>query len=98
MHTHMHMHVVGEVAGPCMCAHPPWQVMLLVNASRMIERRLNKIARLHARRHAQRLGLLAAAELATYGSRHPRSCARWPSALQAECGLLGLGSAALEPL
>ena len=30
-----------------------WQVMLLVNASRMIERRLNKIARLHARQHAQ---------------------------------------------
>jgi len=33
---------------------PKDKVMLLVNASRMIERRLNKIARLHAQLHADR--------------------------------------------
>ena len=92
-------HACGRRGGSALhvCASS-WQVMLLVNASRMIERRLNKIARLHARQHAQSRppGCGRAGHL--YGSRRPRACTRRPSELRSRAwAACGLGSAALEP-
>ena len=77
---HMHIYICTST----------WQIMLMVNTSRMIERRLNKIARLHARQHGQTLAVAAAAEPATCGSRRPRTCARQLS------GLRGRATAALS--
>ena len=56
MHTHDTHACRSEVLGLHACAHMSLgtrQVMLLVNASRMIERRLNKIARLHVQQRGR---------------------------------------------
>ena len=75
-----------------------WQVMLLVNASRMIERRLNKIARLHARQHAQSrppgCGRAGHLWLKAPSRLHTTALCAPEQSLGSACGL---GSAALEP-